>query len=97
MMVYPGQPAPSVVPADAPPAFLICATDDDYHCDDVALEIYEKYRAAKAPVEAHFIVRGRHAFNMGERSQYAAIRGWPSRMADWMADSGLLGRPPAAK
>ena len=91
MMVYPGGEIPSVVPPDAPPAFLICATDDDYHCDAVALKIYEMYRAANAPVEAHFIVRGRHAFNMGERSQYAAIRGWPNRMADWLGDSGLLG------
>jgi acetyl esterase/lipase len=90
MMVYPGGEVPDVVPADTPPAFLIAATDDDYGCDKVTLELYEKFRAAKVPVEAHFIVRGRHAFNMGDRSQYAAIRGWPRRMADWLGDSGLL-------
>lgn len=95
MMVYPGGPAPSVVPADTPPAFLICATDDDYGCDKVTLDLYEKFRAANVPVEAHFIVRGRHAFNMGDRSQYAAIRGWPQRMADWLGDSGFL-KPMAA-
>ena len=90
MMVYPGGEVPKIVPADTPPAFLICATDDDYGCDKVTLDIYEKFRAAKVPVEAHFIVRGRHAFNMGDRSQYAAIRGWPQRMADWLGDSGFL-------
>lgn len=95
MMVYPGGPAPQVVPADTPPAFLICATDDDYGCDKVTLDLYERFRAAKVPVEAHFIVRGRHAFNMGERSPYAAIRGWPQRMADWLGDSGFL-KPAAA-
>lgn len=90
MMVYPGGGVPAVVPPDTPPAFLICATDDDYGCDKVTLDLYEKFRAAKVPVEAHFIVRGRHAFNMGDRSKYAAIRGWPQRMADWLGDSGFL-------
>jgi acetyl esterase/lipase len=95
MFVYPGGGAPEVVPPDTGPAFLVCATDDQFGCDKVALDLYEKFRAAKVPVEAHFIVRGRHGFNMGERSQYAAIRGWPQRMADWLGDSGLL-RPSSA-
>jgi acetyl esterase/lipase len=90
MMVYPGGEIPKVVPADTPPAFLIAATDDDYGCDKTALELYERFRAANVPVEAHFIVRGRHAFNMGDRSQYAAIRNWPQRMADWLGDGGFL-------
>jgi acetyl esterase/lipase len=90
MMVYPGGDIPSSVPADTPPAFLLCATDDDYGCDKITLKLYEEFRAANVPVEAHFLVRGRHAFNMGDRSQYAAIRGWPKRMADWMGDSGFL-------
>ena len=90
MMVYPGEPAPDTVPPDAPPAFLLAATDDDYGCDGIALALYEKFRAAKVPVEAHFVVRGRHGFNMGDRSPYAAIHHWPQRMADWMGDSGFL-------
>jgi acetyl esterase/lipase len=90
MMVYPGTDIPKFIPADTPPAFLIAATDDDYGCDKVALEFYEKFRAANVPVEAHFIVRGRHGFNMGDHSQYAAIRGWPQRLADWLGDSGFL-------
>jgi acetyl esterase/lipase len=93
MMIYPGDPSPKVVTPDTGPAFLLCATDDEYKCDQVALDIYEKMRAANVPVEAHFIVRGKHAFNMGQRSPYAAIRAWPQRMADWLSDSGLLRRP----
>ena len=42
------------------------------------------------PVEAIFFARGKHAFNMGDRSTYAAIRNWPQRMAEWMGDSGFL-------
>jgi acetyl esterase/lipase len=90
MMVYPGGTPPATVPSDTPPAFLICANDDEYGCDKVTLDLLEKYRDAKVPVEAIFFARGKHAFNMGDRSPYAAIRNWPQRMAEWMGDSGFL-------
>ena len=91
MMVYPGGEAPAVIHPDAPPAFLICATDDEYHCDSITLDLLIKFRAAKVPVQAIFLARGKHAFNMGDRSPYASIRNWPQRMAEWMGDSGFLG------
>ncbi len=90
MMVYPGGNPPKTVPSDTPPAFLICANDDEYGCDKVTLDLLQKYRDAKVPVEAIFFARGKHAFNMGDRSTYAAIRNWPQRMAEWMGDSGFL-------
>jgi len=90
MMVYPGGNPPKTIPSDTPPAFLICANDDEYGCDKVTLDLLEKYRDAKVPVEAIFFARGKHAFNMGDRSAYAAIRNWPQRMAEWMGDSGFL-------
>jgi acetyl esterase/lipase len=90
MMVYPGGDPPKTVPSDTPPAFLICANDDEYGCDKVTLALLEKYREAKVPVEAIFFARGKHAFNMGDRSAYAAIRNWPQRMAEWMGDSGFM-------
>ncbi|HEY4299874.1 MAG TPA: alpha/beta hydrolase [Candidatus Didemnitutus sp.] len=90
MMVYPGGKTPDRIPADAPPAFLVCANDDDYGCDKITLELLEKFKAAKVSVEAIFFAQGRHAFNMGNRSTFAAVRGWPQRMADWMGDRGFL-------
>jgi len=41
MMVYPGgeQFVPTVVPADTPPTFLICANDDEYGCDKVTFSL----------------------------------------------------------
>jgi len=90
MMVYPGGKPPRKIPANAPPAFLVCANDDEYGCDKVALELFEKFRDAKVSVEAHFIAQGKHAFNMGDRSGFAAIKGWPQRMADWLNDRGLM-------
>jgi acetyl esterase/lipase len=90
MIVYPGGQVPDVIPADTPPTFLVCANDDDYGCDKVTLALFEKLRDAKVSVEAHFIAQGRHAFNMGDRSTFVAVRHWPDRMAEWMGDRGLL-------
>lgn len=92
MMVYPGgdQLVPKVIPHDTPPAFLICANDDEYGCDKVTLALLEKFRKANISVEAHFIAKGKHAFNMGDRSSFAAIRHWPDRMAEWLSDRGFL-------
>jgi hypothetical protein len=56
----------------------------------VILSLLDKYRAAKLPVEAHILSGGNHGFNMGYRSNLKAVRSWPQRMADWMADMHLL-------
>lgn len=90
MLVYPGGEAPAVVSADAPPAFLICANDDEYGCDLVTLDLLQKFRTVHVPVEAIFLAKGKHAFNMGDRSLLKTINTWPQRMADWMSDSGFL-------
>jgi acetyl esterase/lipase len=88
--IYPGPTGvPDVVPPDAPPAFLLVAGDDTGAARVIA-SLFQKYRDAKVPVEAHVFAQGGHAFNMGNRSRLASVRGWPQRMADWMADTGLL-------
>jgi acetyl esterase/lipase len=90
MLVYPGGKVPKNLAPGAPPAFLLCANDDQYGCDKVALALLERFRDEKVSVEAHFIAQGKHAFNMGDRSSFAAIRDWPRRMGDWMGDRGFL-------
>lgn len=90
MMVYPGGKAPKKISSDAPPAFLICANDDEYGCDEVTMELLQKFRAANVPIEAIFLAKGKHAFNMGNRSPLITVNTWPQRMADWLTDSGFL-------
>jgi acetyl esterase/lipase len=91
MLVYPGgDRVPDSVPSDSPPAFMICSNDDQYECDVATLKLLEDFKAAKVSVEAHFLAQGKHGFNMGDRSTYAAVRGWPQRMADWLGDRGYL-------
>ncbi|MFA5266279.1 MAG: alpha/beta hydrolase [Opitutaceae bacterium] len=90
MMVYPGGQIPKKIPADSPPAFLICANDDEYGCDRATMELLQKFRDARVLVEAHLLAQGKHAFNMGDRSPLAAVKNWPQRMADWLGDRGFL-------
>ena len=90
IMIYPGPLGiPETVPPDSPPAFLAVANDDT-GAARVIFTLLQKYRAAKAPVEAHIYARGGHAFNMGQRSKLATLKTWPQRMADWLADNGFL-------
>jgi acetyl esterase/lipase len=90
ILVYPGPiGVPDTVPAGAPPAFL-CAANDDECCSTPVVQLLERLRAAKVPVEVQLFARGGHAFNMGARSELATLKGWPQRLADWLLDSGLL-------
>ena len=90
IIIYPGGfGTPSKLPPDSPPAFFLCANDDEGPARTISLML-EKYRAVGIPVEVHIYAAGSHAFNMGNRSKLASIHSWPQRMADWLADSGYL-------
>lgn len=88
--IYPGPVGlPERIPADSPPAFFLCANDDDSHAKPV-VRLVEQHRAMGVPVEVHLYAAGGHGFNMGQRSKFVSIRGWPQRLADWLQDQGLL-------
>jgi len=88
VLIYPGPAGiPDKIPADAPPAFILAA-DDDECCSAPPVELLQKFRAAKVPVEFHLFQSGGHAFNMGFRTDKAAIKVWPERLRDWLADNG---------
>ncbi len=94
MSIYPGPLGyPDLVPADAPPAFMLVSYDDESHAKVIEKMIPE-YRAAKVSLEAHILQSGGHGYNLGARSKLAAVNTWPQRMADWMADRGLLTKAP---
>ena len=90
IMIYPGPLGiPENIPANAPPAFFLAANDDQGPARIIAT-VFPKYRAAKIPIEIHLFSHGGHAFNMGNRSKLLTLKGWPSRLSDWMNDNGLL-------
>jgi acetyl esterase/lipase len=87
IMIYPGPLGiPETIPRTAPPAFLLVA-NDDRGASRVIASLFAKYREARVPVEAHIYAQGGHAFNMGNRSKLASIKGWPQRLADWLGDN----------
>ncbi len=90
IFVYPGPLAVQAsVPASAPPAFLVSASDDAC-CAVPTLKLLQHYKDAGVPVEAHIFATGGHGFNMGQRSKLRAVNTWPARLADWLNDRGLL-------
>lgn len=93
--IYPGGAGvpTNAIPAGAPPAFFLVANDDNSHVRPVLAQL-EKYREAKRPLEVHLFAKGGHGFNLGNRSKFASIKGWPHLMSDWLADSGFLNPVP---
>jgi acetyl esterase/lipase len=89
ILVYPGPLGiAGSLPTNAPPAFLVVANDD--RAAGTVTRLFQMYREARLPVEAHVFARGGHGFNMGNRSTLLSVKGWPQRLAEWMADSKLL-------
>ncbi|SEM12001.1 Acetyl esterase/lipase [Chitinophaga rupis] len=92
ILVYPGPlGVPEQVPANAPPAFLIAANEDEC-CSVPIVQLLQRYRAAKVPVEAHIFANGNHAFNMGYRSNLQSLKAWPPLLTNWLADSNISPR-----
>jgi acetyl esterase/lipase len=90
ILVYPGPLGiPDRIPADAPPLFLVGASDDEYVAN-VMFDLTRKYHDGGAQIETHIYAQGKHAFNMGQRSQFVSIRHWPQRLAEWLEDRGYL-------
>jgi acetyl esterase/lipase len=90
ILIYPGPLGiPEKIAKDAPPLFLLGAADDEYVAD-VLFDLTRKYGAAGASIESHIYAQGKHAFNMGQRSEYVSIRRWPDRLGEWLADRGYL-------
>jgi len=90
VQVYPGPGfVPETIPADAPPAFLVAANDDAC-CSLPIIQLLQRYREAKVPVEMHLYAKGDHAFNMGANRKLISINNWPQRLADWLQDSNIL-------
>jgi acetyl esterase/lipase len=81
--------AETPVPTDAPPMFLVAASDDQLGLAADSIRIYEQWRAADVPVELHMYARGGHGFGM--RTQNLPSDTWIERFGDWLVASGFTG------
>lgn len=88
VLVYPGPLGSELaIPADAPPAFLVAAYDDQGPAVTVAKQ-YLKLKEAGVPAELHVYNRGGHGFGLRDRPM--PITSWRDRLHEWFVDRGLL-------
>lgn len=76
------------VPADAPPMFILAATDDQLKLASHSVDLYRDWIAARKPAELHMFAKCGHGFGM--RKQNLPTDGWIERFADWLNHQGLL-------
>jgi acetyl esterase/lipase len=76
------------VPADAPPAFILAASDDPLGLAPQSVALYQDWIAAGKPAELHLYAQGGHGFGM--RQQHLPTDRWIERFADWLEAQGFL-------
>ncbi len=75
------------VAADAPPMFLVAASDDQLGLAEHSVSLYNKWLASKHPVELHLYAKGGHGFGM--RTQNIPTDNWIDRFGDWLQLMGF--------
>jgi len=78
----------SNVPEERTPAFIAVSADDQLGLMPENLTIFDKWTAAKQPVELHVYEKGGHGFGM--RTRYLPSDTWYERFGDWMHSQGYL-------
>ena len=89
--IYPAfswTPKPKGVPEDAPPMFILTATDDPLGLAPQSVDLYREWTAAKKSAELHMIAQGGHGFGMN--TQNKPTDGWIERFTDWLGWQGLM-------
>jgi acetyl esterase/lipase len=76
------------VPADAPPVFVVAASDDPLGLAPQSVQIYQDWIAAGKSAELHLYSKGGHGFGM--RQQHLPSDHWIERFADWLDVQGWL-------
>ncbi len=78
------------VPENAPPMFVVAATNDPLGLATDSLALYTKWLAAKKSVELHMYSQGGHGFGM--KQQNLPSDKWIERFHDWMTVQGYLNK-----
>jgi endo-1,4-beta-xylanase len=93
------EPSPALIPIaentqfplsdNAPPVFMVCATDDPSHVVPT-VKFYLELQAHHVPVEMHIYDYGEHGFGLRPTKKPGSpVESWPARLADWLAARGV--------
>ncbi len=85
---YLGALKETAAPKDAPPLFVVAASDDQLGLAPDSVSLYSKWLAAKKPAELHLYSKGGHGFGM--KKQNLPSDQWIDRFGDWLGLQGLL-------
>jgi predicted peptidase len=88
--IYPYFPSAMMgsVANDAPPIFIVTATDDGFGLAPHSIDLYNKWLSTKHDAELHMYARGNHGFGM--RKQNLPTDNWIERFYEWLGVQGLL-------
>ena len=75
------------VPSDAPPLFLVHASDDPLIPASISTAIYGAWQTAGRSAELHIYDRGGHGFGMNK--QGLPVDGWIERFGEWSGAQGF--------
>lgn len=70
-----------IVPTDAPPMLVICASDDPLQLAPMSATLYSKWLAAGKIVGLHMYAKGGHGFGM--KTQNLPSDSWIERFYEW--------------
>ena len=88
--IYPYFPKPMIgsIPTDAPPLFIVAASDDGLNLAPHSVELYSQWISTKHDAELHMYARGGHGFGMD--SQHLPTDTWIERFGEWLDMQGFL-------
>jgi predicted peptidase len=88
--VYPYFPKEMIgsVSKDAPPLFILTASNDGLGLAPHSVDMYTAWLGAKKDAELHMYARGDHGFGM--KTQNIPTDKWIERFAEWLDVQGLL-------
>ena len=84
--IYPNMAAMDV-PANAPPIFVLIASDD-FLLERGALGLVQSWRAAGKPIEFHLLANGGHGFGLGRPG--TSTQDWMELLYRWLEVNSLL-------
>lgn len=76
------------MPKGSMPAFISVAADDGLGLDVHSVKLYEKWKAAKQPVELHVYENGEHGYGM--RKQGKSSDNWTNNFEHWLRSRKLI-------
>lgn len=76
------------IPENAPPLFIVAASDDQLGLAPHSVTLYNQWIAARKSAELHLYAFGGHGFGM--RTQYLPSDSWIERLGEWMEAQGLF-------